>query len=135
MSRGGKTTKIHAVVDALGNPIHVHLSAGNVHDSTEAEAALADIPLKKGIVLADKAYSAERIRSFIEKAGGSHNIPPKANEANPWNCDWWLYKERHLVECFFQKIKLFRRIATRYEKLAKRFLAMVQLGCIMIWLA
>ena len=88
MSRGGKTTKIHAVVDALGNPIHVHLSAGNVHDSTEAEAALADIPLKKGIVLADKAYSAERIRSFIEKAGGSRNIPPKENEANPWNCDW-----------------------------------------------
>jgi len=58
LSRGGKTTKIHAIVDALGNPIHVHLSAGNLHDSTEAETALADVPLEGGIVLADKTYGS-----------------------------------------------------------------------------
>jgi transposase len=135
VSRGGKTTKIHAIVDALGNPIHVHLSAGNLHDSTEAEAALADVPLEKGVVLADKAYGSSAIRTFITNSGGEYCIPPKSNDRNPWDCDWWLYKERHLVECFFQKLKMFRRIATRYEKLAKRFLAIVQLGCIMIWLA
>jgi len=135
VSRGGKTTKIHAIVDALGNPIHVHLSAGNLHDSTEAEAALADVPLEKGVVLADKAYGSSAIRTFITNSGGAYCIPPKSNDRNPWDCDWWLYKERHLVECFFQKLKMFRRIATRYEKLAKRFLAIVQLGCIMIWLA
>lgn len=86
-------------------------------------------------MLADKAYSSLTIRTFIDKSGGKFCIPPKSNEKNPWECDWWLYKERHLVECFFQKLKMFRRIATRYEKLASRFLAMVQLGCIMIWLA
>lgn len=123
------------IVDALGNPIHVHLSAGNIHDSTEAETALSDIPLEGSTVLADKAYGSTAIRTFIKDAGGEYCIPPKSNEKNPWECDWWLYKERHLVECFFQKLKLFRRIATRYDKLAKRFLAIVQLGCIMIWLA
>ena len=135
MSRGGKTTKIHAIVDALGNPIHVHLSAGNLHDSTEAETALAEVPLEGSIILADKAYGTSDIRTFIENSCGDYCIPPKSNTVNPWDCDWWLYKERHLVECFFQKLKMFRRIATRYEKLAKRFLAIVQLGCIMIWLA
>lgn len=122
-------------MDALGNPIHVHLSAGNLHDSTEAEAALADVPLKGSIVLADKAYGAQAIRDLIQESGAEYCIPPKSNEKNPWGCDWWLYKERHLVECFFQKLKQFRRIATRYDKLAKRFLAFIQLGCILIWLA
>lgn len=135
MSRGGKTTKIHAIVDALGNPIHVHLSAGNLHDSTEAETALAEVPLEGSIILADKAYGTSDIRTFIENSGGNYCIPPKSNAINPWDCDWGLYKERQLVECFFQKLKMFRRIATRYEKLASRFLAIVQLGCIMIWLA
>ncbi len=130
-----KTTKSHAIVDALGNPIHIHLSAGNLHDSTEAQAALSEVPLEKGFILADKAYGTTDIRTFIENSGGNYCIPPKSNAVNPWDCDWHLYKERHLVECFFQKLKMFRRIATRYEKLAKRFLAIVQLGCIMIWLA
>jgi len=113
----------------------VHLSAGNIHDSTEAEAALTDVPLEGSVVLADKAYGARSIRDLIGESGAQYCIPPKSNEKNPWECDWWLYKERHLVECFFQKLKQFRRIATRYDKLAKRFLAFVQLGCIMIWLA
>ena len=134
-SRGGKTIKIHAIVDALGNPIHIHLSAGNLHDSTEAQATLSEVPLEKGFILADKAYGTTDIRTFIENSRGNYCIPPKSNAVNPWDCDWYLYKERHLVECFFQKLKMFRRIATRYEKLAKRFLAIVQLGCIMIWLA
>ena len=88
-----------------------------------------------GFILADKAYGTTDIRTFIENSGGNYCIPPKSNAVNPWDCDWYLYKERHLVECFFQKLKMFRRIATRYEKLAKCFLAIVQLGCIMIWLA
>ena len=113
LSRGGKTTKIHAIVDALGNPIHIHLSAGNLHDSTEAQAALSEVPLEKGFILADKAYGTTDIRTFIENSGGNYCIPPKSNAVNPWDCDWYLYKERHLVECFFQKLKMFRRIATR----------------------
>ena len=121
------------MVDALGNP--VHLSAGNLHDSTEAEAVLRDVPLEGSVVLADKAYGAQAIRDLIEASGAQYCIPPKSNEKHSRDCDWWLYKERHLVECFFQKLKQFRRIATRFDKLAKRFLAFVHLGCIMIWLA
>lgn len=135
VSRGGNTTKIHVIVDGLGNPIHVHLTAGNLHDSTEAVSALADVPLEGTVVLADKAYGARAIRDFIVQVGASYCIPPKSNENNPWNCDWCLYKERHLVECFFQKLKQFRGIATRYNKLARRFLAFVQIACIAIWLA
>lgn len=122
-------------MDALGNPVHVHLSAGNLHDSTEAEAALRAVDLVGSVVLADKAYGSENIRDLIEASGAQYCIPPKSNEKHPWHCDWWHYKERHVVECFFQKLKQFRRIATRFDKLAGRFLAFVQLGCIMIWLA
>ena len=122
-------------MDALGNPVHVHLSAGNLHDSTEAEAALRAVDLVGSVVLADKAYGSENIRNLIKASGAQYCIPPKSNENHPWHCDWWHYKERHVVECFFQKLKQFRRIATRFDKLAGRFLAFVQLGCIMIWLA
>jgi transposase len=76
VSRGEKTTKVHAIVDALSNPIHVHLSAGNLHDPTEAETSLANVPLERGIALADKAYGSSAIRTFIEKAGGGYCIPP-----------------------------------------------------------
>ena len=133
-SRGGKTTKIHTVVDALGNPIHIHLSAGNIHDSTEAETALSDVPLKGSALLGDKAYGAKAIRDSITHRGATYCIPPKSNEKHPWKYDRSLYKERHLVECFFQKIKQFRGVATRYNKLACRFLAFVQLASIMVWL-
>ena len=129
------TTKIHVIVDALGNPIHIHLSAGNLHDSTEAQMALADVPLEGTVVLADKAYGAKAIRDYITNGGASYCIPPKSNEKHPWECDWFLYKERHLVECFFQKLKQFRGVAIRYSKLACRFLAFVQLASIMVWLA
>jgi transposase len=135
LSRGGRTTKIHAIVDGLGNPIHIHLSAGNLHDSTEAISALSDIPLDGSVVLADKAYGAKAIRDYITEKGASYCIPPKSNEKFPWECDWYLYKERHLVECFFLRLKNFRGVATRFCKLASRFLAFVYLASIMIWLA
>jgi len=123
------------IVDALGNPVHVHLSAGNRHDSTEAVTSLSSVPLEGTVVLGDKAFGAKAIREYISSQGASYCIPPRSNEKHPWECDWYLYKERHLVECFFQKLKQFRGVATRYNKLAPRFLAFVQLACIMIWLA
>jgi len=134
MSRGGKNTKIHAIVDGLGNPVYVQLSAGNIHDVSVAEEVLSHIDIEGSIVMADKAYGANTFRKSIETAGGTYCIPPKSNEKLPWDCDWWQYKERHSVECFFQKLKQFRRIATRYEKLATRFLAFVHIGCICILL-
>jgi len=72
---------------------------------------------------------------FFDEQGAEFCIPPKVNTKDPWPCDWWQYKERFLVECFFQKLKLFRRVATRYDKLARRFLAFVHLACVFVWLA
>ena len=135
VSRGGRSTKIHAVVDALGNPIEIMLTAGNVHDVTVAEKLLSRIRLKGSTVLADKAYGKWALREFIANHDADFCIPPKDNEADPWFVDWWLYKERHLVETFFLKLKEFRRVATRYDKLAARFLSFVHLACIRILLA
>ena len=85
--------------------------------------------------MADKAYGTKAVRDFVDEQLAAYCIPPKANTKEPWSCDWWQYKERHLVECFFQKLKIFRRVATRYDKLARRFLGFVHLACIFIWLA
>ena len=131
-SRGGLNTKLHAIVDGLGNPVEFLLSPGNDHDSTHAIELLEKVDLTGSNVLADRAYGAEKIRTFIREHGATYTIPPKSNASDPWPVDWWHYKERHLVECFFQKIKWFRRIATRYDKLDKSFLAFVYLASIAI---
>lgn len=81
-------------------------------------------------IIGDKAYGSATIRNWISAQQGSYVIPPKANSQNPWKVDWNLYKERHLVECFFNKIKHFRRVATRYDKLAKSFLSFVYVAAI-----
>ena len=112
----------------------MQLSGGNIHDVSVAEDVLSHVDINGSIVMADKAYGAKDLRKSIKTAGATYCIPPKSNEKSPWECDWWQYKERHAVECFFQKLKQFRRIATRYEKLAKRFLAVVHIGCICILL-
>lgn len=83
-------------------------------------------------MLADKAYGTKEILDYIQIRDGEYTIPPKSNATTPWRCDWWVYKERHLVECFFLKLKNFRRIATRYDKLATSFLAFVYLAAIFI---
>ena len=134
---GGRNAKIHAVVDALGNPIHVQLSSGDIHDSVIAEDVLNHIDLKPNetTVLADKAYGSYDLREYIANRDADFCIPPKSNTVDPWYCDWFKCKERHLVECFFNKLKENRRIATRFDKLASQFLAFVHLGCICILLA
>lgn len=112
--------------------MYIQLSAGNIHDSSLAIEVLSEVELSGSVVLADKAYGSREIREYIKSKDAMYNIPPKANNPNPWGCDWWLYKERHLVECFFQKLKVFRRASTRYDKLASRFLPFVLLVCISI---
>lgn len=137
ITRGGRNTKIHAVVDALGNPIHVQLSSGDVHDSAIAEDVMDHVELEPNetTVLADKAYGSFEFREYIADRDADFCIPPKSNTVDPWYCDFVRYKERHVVECFFNKLKENRRIATRFDKLAYRFLAFVHLGCIRILLA
>ena len=90
--------------------------------------------IKGSNILGDKAYGSKKIREYITENGAVYTIPPKSNTKEPWDCDYYLYKERHLVECFFQKIKWFRRIATRYDTLDVTFLSFVYLASIMILL-
>jgi transposase len=117
------------------NPIHVQPSVGNVHDVAVAEELLSAIPINGSPVLADKAYSSFRLREHIAARHADYCIPPKLNESEPWFCDWWRYKEHHLVECFFLKLNEYRRVATRYDKHACRYLGFVHLACIRILLA
>lgn len=121
-------------MDGLGNPVEFLLSPGNDNDCEHAVEILKKVNIKGSNILGDKAYGTEDIRNYITAENAQYTIPPKDNNPNPWSCDWWLYKERHLVECFFQKIKWFRRIATRYDKRDDSFLAFVYLAASMILL-
>ena len=133
-TRGGLNTKLHVIVDGLGNPVEFLLSPGNDHDSVHAIELLKQAEITGSNVLADRAYGTGAIRTYIEQSEANYTIPPRNDILDPWPVDWWLYKERHLVECFFQKIKWFRRIATRYDKLDASFLAFVHLASIAILL-
>jgi len=129
----GPTTKIHVVVDARGLLIRLGLTAGQTHDGKIADVLLDHLS-PHTIVLGDKAYDAERIRELILDQGATPNIPPKRNRRRKPCFSKLLYRERNLIERFFSKLKHFRRVATRYDKLAANFLAMVQLASIRLWL-
>ena len=104
------------------------LTGGHVHDGSVA------IDLLEGIEIADKAYGSQQIRDYIVGRNAHYTIPPKENCTDPWSCDYIVYKERHVIECFFNKIKAFRRVATRYDKLAASFLGFLHLASIWILL-
>ena len=131
-SRGGLTTKIHLLVDALGNPVEVMLTPGQAHDLSCAEP-LIDAADPQALI-ADKAYDADALIDTLNQREIIPVIPPKANRKTPRDCDFALYCERNLVERFFNKLKHFRAIATRYDKLARNFLAGVQLASAIILL-
>lgn len=96
--------------------------------------ALSHVDISDSNILADKAYGTNEILDYIQRQDSEYTIPPKSNAKISWRCDWWQYKERHLVECFFLKLKNFRRVATRYDKLATSFLAFIYLAAIFILL-
>jgi transposase len=130
-SRGGLSTKIHALVDALGNPLAFLLTAGQAHDLAGADALLPH--MAAGRLIADKAFDADaRVLEPLAQAGKSAVIPPRPNRVTPREFDRHLYKERHLIENFFCKLKQFRAIATRYDKTARNFLAAIHLAAAII---
>ncbi len=126
------STKIHAAVDALGKPVRMLLAPGQSSESKQAEALIAGF--QADVVIADKGYDADAILSAIEAAGGEAVVPPKANRVVQRDYDKAIYKERNRVERFFQKIKNYRRIATRYERLAVTYSAMLHLVASVVWL-
>lgn len=132
-SRGGLTTKIHALTDARGLPLELVLTPGQAADCPAAARLLGR--LRAGtVLLADKAYDADWLRRSVEALGAAPNIPSKANRR--WRACFSaaLYRQRNRIERFFNKIKHYRRLATRYEKHASNFLAMLKLAAVRLWL-
>ena len=129
------STKIHATCDALGNPLSFHLSPGQAHDLQGADALLPKLVGAVEALLADKAYDAkDRVLDILEQAGVKAVIPPKANRVEARDYDTHMYTWRHLIENFFQKLKQYRAIATRYDKRASSFLGGIHLAAAVIWL-
>jgi transposase len=133
-SRGGLTSKIHAVVDAAGLPVQLGLTPGEAHDNRLCPELLLAGLQPQSMLLADRGYDADWIRALVKQQGAWANIPPKRNRKEPICFSPYLYRARNLVERFFNKVKQCRRIATRYDKLAANYLAFVKLAAIRIWL-
>ncbi|MBO1350174.1 MAG: IS5 family transposase [Hormoscilla sp. GUM202] len=133
-SKGGLSTKIHATCDALGNPTGFHLTPGQAHDLQGADVLLNNIH-EIGALLADKAYdAAERVLDRLFEADCLAVIPPKSNRTEQRKYDEDMYKWRHIIENFFQKLKQYRAIATRYDKTARNFLGAIYLAAAVVWL-
>lgn len=127
------STKIHVAVDALGNPVRLIATAGQVADVTQGQALISGIRAEH--VIADKGYDSSELVEAIEASGAEAVIPPRSNRKQPREYDDHLYKERSLVELFLNKVKNCRRVATRYEKTARNYLAFWQLASMMVLLA
>lgn len=133
-SVGGNTTKIHMAVDACGFPIAFQLTGGEVHDAKAAPDLIAILP-KADYTIADKGYDSEEIREQIRQKSSIPIIPRKNNsKTGNADIDWALYKYRHLVENIFARLKHFRAIATRYDKLKRNYASMLAMACFYIWL-
>ncbi|WP_433501823.1 IS5 family transposase (plasmid) [Sphaerimonospora sp. CA-214678] len=154
-SRGGLTTKLHLITEARGLPMALHLTAGNVVDYSAFEAVMAKLRLPRvgpgrprtrpDRLIGDKGYSSRKIRAYLRSRGIRAVIPERRDQianrkrkgsrgGRPHAFDAEVYKQRNLVECCFGKLKQWRAIATRFDKLASRYLAGVTIGCLMLWL-
>ncbi len=133
-SRGGSTTKIHIAADAHGNPIDFEITGGEVHDVKAAPQLLEKIEAAQNFI-ADKGYDSDPLRDQIRSKKMVPIIPRRSNskKSNP-DFDSHLYKLRHLVENLFARLKHFRSIATRFDKLARNFRSMIFIACSLIWL-
>lgn len=131
-SKGGFTTKIHATIDALGQGLRFILTPGQRNDVTQGENLIRGILAEN--IIADKGYDSNALVETIENQGSIAVIPPKRNRKIQREYDKDIYKERHLIECFFSKIKHFRRVFSRFDKKAENFLGFVTFAAILIWL-
>lgn len=134
-SRGGNSTKIHLAVDSGGFPVHFELSGGQAHDVSYGEPLILSSP-EAEIVVADKGYDSQALRDFIKSCNAQYVIPRKGN-SKQGNDDIvrCLYRYHHLVENAFLKVKKYRAVATRYEKLARNYESVVALVFSLMWLS
>lgn len=133
-SVAGNSTKIHMAVDSFGLPVEFEITQGQIHDSKIADKIISKLP-KGGYTMADRGYDNDQIRTQILKMDSIPIIPRKINsKIGNEDIDWSLYKHRHLVENIFARLKHYRAIATRYDKLKRNYKSMVALACAYIWL-
>ena len=132
-SRGGLTTKIHALVDANGLPVALKLSEGQAHDGRSAADMLGGLSAGQ-ILLGDRAYDSNALRQTVGEQGAWANIKPLSRRSDKPAFSSFLYRYRNLVERFFNKLKHFRAVATRYEKHAANYLGLVKLAAARIWM-
>ena len=133
-SRGGLTSKIHMAVDAMGLPIGFEISGGEVNDCTAAPELLEQLPTAENVI-ADKGYDSQKVRDKITEKGSNPVIPRrKDSKVGNTGMDWGLYKYRHLVENIFARLKHFRGVATRYDKLKRNYVSVVAMACCIVWL-
>ena len=131
-SRGGFSTKIHLATDALGNALRFILTGGERNDITQAQALVTDLAV--AYVIADKGYDSEAFVSHLKGQGSEAVIPSRATNKVQREIDTHLYKERHLVENQIGKLKHFRRVFSRFDKLAKNYLSFIYFASTLIWL-
>ncbi len=131
-SQGGFSTKVHVTVDALGNPLRFALTPGQAHEAPQAQALLEGYDTK--FVLADKAYDAQAILATVTDIGAEAVIPPRKNRKEQRAYDKELYQERHLIECLIGKLKQFRHVFSRFDKLARNYLSFLYFAAALIWL-
>lgn len=137
-SRGGFSTKLHVAVDALGNPVGFTLTPGQYADITQAEALIEIGESRSGdplaAVIADKGYDSAKLVAFVEAREATAVIPARRNRKEQREIDENLYKDRNKVERFINRVKHYRRVATRYEKTGRNYLAFVYVASAMVWL-
>lgn len=131
-SRGGFSTKIHLATDALGNAVRFILTGGERNDITQAESLVND--LVADYVIADKGYDAEAFVLKLKERNSEAVIPSRSNHKVQRKIDEHLYKERHLIENQIGKLKHFRRVFSRFDKLAKNYLSFIYLASTVVWL-
>lgn len=132
-SAGGATTKIHMACDAHGNPICFEVTGGQVHDSKAAPSLIEQLEAES--LLADKGYDSEKIRQRARDKNITPMIPRRKNSKKPnTELDKNVYKARHQVENVFARLKHFRSVVTRFEKLARNFRSIISLACTFVWL-
>jgi transposase len=131
-SRGGRNTKIHAIADAKGRLLSILLSGGEAHDCPRAQRLIRRTKRAKKL-LADRAYDSAELREWLDERGTKPVVPNRSNRKQPFSFDKKSYKQRHRIENAFCRLKDFRRIATRYDRLARNFLASICLVAAIVW--
>ena len=131
-SRGGFSTKLHVIVDTKSRPLHIALTPGQRHEQVAAEELLSHAQGKA--LIGDAGYDSNQFIAAVRAKGMKAVICPKPERRGKPRLDRRLYRRRYLVEVFFHNVKRFRAVATRYEKTARNYLALVQIACVWLWL-